>query len=72
MLQTPRRYCVALSIAGIAQLVESFLQPCPGLDLLHQLRLSPAVFQRSPEIPGAFLAAFTALQNGHVLRPAQL
>ena len=72
MLQTLHTLCIFFSIAGIARFVEPFPQPCPGLDLLHQLRLSPAVFQRSPEIPGAFLAAFTALQNGHILRPAQL
>ena len=29
------------------------------------------MLQRSPEIPVALLAALTALQNGHVLRPAQ-
>ena len=72
MLQTLHTLCIFFSIAGIAQLVESFLQPCPGLDLLHQLRLGPVVLLSGPEIPGAFLAAFTALQNGHVLRPAQL
>lgn len=30
------------------------------------------VLQRDPEIPGALLDALTALQDGHVLRPAQL
>ena len=47
------------------------MQPNSGLDLFHQLCLGPAVLQRSPEIPGAFLSFLTALQDGHILRPAQ-
>ena len=48
------------------------MQPNSGLDLFHQLCLGPAVLQRGPEIPGALPAAFTALQDGRILRPAQL
>ena len=48
------------------------MQPCPGLDLPQQLRLGPAVLQRGPEIPGALPTDLTALQNGRILRPAQL
>ena len=48
------------------------MQPCPRLDLLYQLRFCPAVLQCGPEVPGAFLAALTALQDRHILRPAHL
>ena len=72
MLQTLHTHCIFLSIAGICLFVECGLQPGPGLDLFQQLRLCPVALQRGSEIPGAFLAALTALQNGHVLRPAQL
>ena len=48
------------------------MQPNSGLDLFHQLCLGPAVLQRGPEIPGALPAAFTAIQDGRILRPAQL
>ena len=71
MLQTLHTLCIFFSIAGIRLFVECGLQPYPGLDPLQQLRLGPSVLQCSPEIPGAFLAALTALQNGHILRPAQ-
>ena len=47
------------------------MQPCPGLNLIQQLRLDPAVLQCGPEIPSTLLDAFTAFQNGHILRPAQ-
>ena len=72
MLQTLHTLCIFFSIAGIRLFVECGLQPCPSLDLLQQLGLGPAVLQSGPEILCAFLAAFTALQNGHILRPAQL
>ena len=72
MLQTLHTHCISLSIAGIRLFVECGLQPSPGLDLFQQLRLCPAVLQRGPEIPGALPAAFTALQDGRILRPAQL
>ena len=48
------------------------MQPDSGLDLFHQLCLGPAVLQRGPEIPGTLPAALTALQDRHILRPAQL
>ena len=48
------------------------MQPGPGLDLFHQLCLGPAVLQCGPEIPGALVKGLTALQDGHILRPAQL
>ena len=47
------------------------MQPCPSPDLFQQLYLDPAVLQRGPEIPSTLLDAFTAFQNGHILRPAQ-
>ena len=72
MLQTLHTHCISLSIAGIRPFVECGLQPCPSPDLFQQLRLCPAVLQRGPEIPGALPAALTALQDGHILRPAQL
>ena len=72
MLQTLHTLCIFFSIAGIRLFVECGLQPCPSLDLFQQLGLGPAVLQSGPEIPCAFLAAFTALQIGHILRPAQL
>ena len=72
MLQTLHTLCIFFSIAGIRLFVECGLQPCPSLDLFQQPGLGPAVLQSGPEIPCAFLAAFTALQNGHILRPAQL
>ena len=72
MLQTLHTLCIFFSIAGIRLFVECGLQPCPSQDLFQQLGLGPAVLQSGPEIPCAFLAAFTALQNGHILRPAQL
>ena len=72
MLQTLHTHCISLSIAGIRLFVECGLQPNSGLDLPQQLRLGPAVLQRGPEIPGALPAALTALQNRHILRPAQL
>ena len=72
MLQTLHTHRIFFSIAGIRLFVECGLQPCLGLNLIQQLRLCPAVLQRSPEIPGAFPAVLTPFQNGHVLRPAQL
>ena len=48
------------------------MQPDSALDLFHQLCLDPAVLQRGPEIPGTLPAALTALQDRHILRPAQL
>ena len=72
MLQTLHTHCISLSIAGIRLFVECGLQPNSGLDLPQQLRLGPAVLQRGPEIPGALPAALTALQDRHILRPAQL
>ena len=72
MYQTLHTHCISLSIAGIRLFVECGLQPCPGLDLIQQLRLCPMVTQRGPEIPGALLAALTALQDDHILCPAQL
>ena len=47
------------------------MQPCPGMNLIQQLRLDPAVLQCGPKIPGTLLDAFTAFQNDHILRPAQ-
>ena len=47
------------------------MQPCPGVDLIQQLRLGPAVLQCGPEIPGTLLDALATLQDGHILRPAQ-
>ena len=72
MLQTLHTHCISLSIAGIRPFVECGLQAGPGPDLFQQLRFCPAVLQRGPEIPGAFPASLTALQDGHILRPAQL
>ena len=79
MLQTLHTLCIFFSIAGIRLFVECGLQPCPGLDLLHQLRLGPVVLRlgpvvllSGPEIPGALPTDLTALQNGRILRPAQL
>ena len=72
MLQTLHTHCISLSIAGIRLFVECGLQPNSGLDLPQQLRLGPAVLQRGPEIPCALVEALTALQDGHILRPAQL
>ena len=72
MLQTLHTHCISLSIAGIRLFVECGLQPSSGMNLIQQLRLCPAVLQRSPEIPGALPAALTALQDRHILRPAQL
>ena len=72
MLQTLHTHCSFLSIAGICLFVECGLQPGPGLDLFQQLRLCPVAHQRGSEIPGAFLAVLTALQDRHILRPAQL
>ena len=72
MFQTLHTHCISLSIAGIRLFVECGLQPNSGLDLLQQFRLGPAVFQRGPEIPGTLPAAFTALQDGRILCPAQL
>ena len=71
MLQTLHTLCIFFSIAGIRLFVECGLQPCLGLNLIQQLRLCPAVLQRGPEIPGTLLAALTAFQDGHILRPAQ-
>ena len=71
MFQTLHTHCISLSIAGIRLFVECGLQPGPSLDPLQQLRLSPAVLQRGPEIPGTLPATLTALQNGRILRPAQ-
>ena len=42
------------------------------MNLIQQLRLDPAVLQCGPKIPGTLLDAFTAFQNDHILRPAQL
>ncbi len=72
MLQTLHTHCISLSIAGIRLFVECGMQPCPSPDLFQQLYLDPAVLQRGPEIPGALPATLTALQNRHILRPAQL
>ena len=72
MLQTLHTHCIFLSIAGIRPFVECGLQPCPGLNLFQQLRLGPAVLQCGPKIPCALVEALTALQDGHILRPAQL
>ena len=72
MFQTLHTHCISLSIAGIRLFVECGLQPGPSLDPLQQLRLSPAVLLRGPEIPGTLPATLTALQNGRILRPAQL
>ena len=72
MLQTLHTLCIFFSIAGIRLFVECGLQPCPSLDLFQQLGLGPAVLQRGPEIPGALPTDLTALQNGRILRPAQL
>ena len=47
------------------------MQPDSGLDLFHQICLGPAVLQRGLEIPGTLPAALTALQDRHILRPAQ-
>ena len=71
MFQTLHTHCISLSIAGIRLFVECGLQPGPGLDLLHQLRLGPATLQCGPEIPDTLPAALTALQNRHILRPTQ-
>ena len=71
MLQTLHTHRIFFSIAGIRLFVECGLQPCLGLNLVQQLRLCPAVLQRGPEIPGTLLAALTAFQDGHILRPAQ-
>ena len=72
MFQTLHTHCISLSIAGIRLFVECGLQPSSGMNLIQQLRLCPAVLQCGPEIPGALLDAFTAFQNDHILRPAQL
>ena len=72
MSQTLHTHCISLSIAGIRLFVECGLQPSLSLDPLYQLRLGPAALQCGPEVPGAFLAALTALQDRHILRPAHL
>ena len=72
MFQTLHTHCISLSIAGIRLFVECGLQPCPGMDLFQQLRLCPAALQCGPEIPDALSDTLTALQDGHILRPAQL
>ncbi len=72
MLQTLHTHCIFFSIAGILLFVECGLQPCPGLDLLQQLRFCPVVLQCGPEIPGTLPVALTALQDSYILCPAQL
>ena len=72
MFQTLHTHCISLSIAGIRLFVECGLQPCPGMDLFQQLRLCPAALQCGPEIPDALSDTLTALQDGHILCPAQL
>lgn len=64
MLQTLHTHCIFLSIAGIRPFVECGLQAGPGPDLFQQLR--------RPQIPGVLPDALIAIQDGHVLCPAQL
>lgn len=71
MFQTLHTYCISLSIAGIRLFVEGGLQPSPALDLLYQLHFCPTMRQCGPEVPGTLPAALAALQDRHVLRPAQ-
>ena len=71
MLQTLHTHCIFFSIEGIRLFVECGLQPFLGLNMIQQLRLCPAVLQGGPEIPSALVEALTALQNGHILCPAQ-